>query len=127
MKYEYTSVTGKYEIEVDEQFYNILHEMDKRERNSNRKYYRHNPISLSSVDYGGKWMDDGTDILGDLIDAETVRSVLSCLSERQQHLIKECCLVGWTFVDLARQKGVTEGAIRHAVERAKKRIENLSR
>jgi len=123
MKYEYKSVTGKFEVEVDEQLYEVLSEMDRKEHNAERKHYRHNPISLSCVDPDEAWMEDDTNILGDLIDKESVRHILSCLSERQQYLIKECCLEGRTFVDLAREKGVTEGAIRHAVERAKRRIQ----
>jgi len=125
MKYQYKTVMGKYEIEVDEQLYNILDAMDREERNAYRKYYGHNPISLSDVDFDGEWMADGTDILGDLVDSETVLCALSCLSERQQYRMKKCCLDGWTFVDLATKESVTEDAIRRAVERAKKRVKTL--
>ena len=123
MKYKYMSVIEKYEVEVDEQFHEILIEMDKKERNSERKHYRHNPISLSCVDPDEAWMKDDTNILNDLIYKESVLHILSCLSERQKYLIMECCLKDRTFVDLAREAHVTEGAIRHAVERAKSRIQ----
>jgi len=125
MNYIYKTVMGNHEIEVDEQLYNILDALDREEHNADRKYYRHNPISLSCIDCDGKWMDDGSDILGDLVDEEAARNILSCLTEQQQYRIKKCCLDGWTFTDLAIKEGVSEDAIRYAVERAKKRIKIL--
>jgi len=67
MKYEYRSVTGKYNIEVDERFNEIMMAMDTEEEISQSKYERprHDRprnISLDSVDYEGKWFDDGTDV-----------------------------------------------------------------
>ena len=125
MKYQYKTVKGKIEVEVDEQLYGIFDAMDWEERNSYRKHYDHNPIALNCVDYEGEWMDDGTDILGDLVDSESALFALSCLSERQRYRIIKCCLDGWTFTDLAIKEGVTEDAIRYAIERAKKRIKTL--
>lgn len=55
-------------------------------------------------------------------DDEYIDNLLACLSERQQYLIRKCFLEGWTYTDLAKLEGKDESAIRHAVERAKKKL-----
>jgi len=72
MKYTYITATGKIEIEVDEQLHEILIGLDNKERNSDRKHSRRNPISLESAVYEGEWFSDGADILGDLIRTEDI-------------------------------------------------------
>jgi len=124
MKYEYVTATGKHEIEVNEQFYDLLLAMDREEYNSDRKHNRRKPVSLEGADYEGDWFADGSDLLAVLIESETINEALSCLSERQQYLITKCCLEGCSYVYLAAQESLTEGAIRHAVERAKRRLKN---
>lgn len=57
-----------------------------------------------------------------LIKEEGVAQIMSCLSERQQYLIQKCFLEGWSCTDLAALEGKDESAIRHAVDRAKKKL-----
>jgi RNA polymerase sigma-70 factor (ECF subfamily) len=57
--------------------------------------------------------------------AESVAGIMSCLSKRQRYLVQKCLLDGWSYTDLAAEEGVTEGAIRHAVNRACKRMEKF--
>jgi len=128
MKYEYTSVTGKYEIEIDEQFYDILHEMDREERNADRKYYRNNPIPLSNIDFDGKWMDDGTDILGDLIEAEDrerLYTALTQLTDNQQALIKLVFFEGVTPSEIAQRDSVDKSAISHRLALIYTKMKNI--
>lgn len=53
---------------------------------------------------------------------DSVAQLLSCLSERQQYLIRKCFLEGWSYTDLAALEGKDESAIRHAVNRAIARL-----
>ena len=55
LKYEYRSVTWKYEVEVDERFNEILLELDRKDDNADRKHSRRLPISLEGADYEGEW------------------------------------------------------------------------
>ncbi|WP_414716665.1 sigma factor-like helix-turn-helix DNA-binding protein [Syntrophomonas wolfei] len=47
---------------------------------------------------------------------------MSHLTERQQYLIRQTCLEGWKYTELAALEGVDESAIRHAVNRAKNKL-----
>jgi DNA-directed RNA polymerase specialized sigma24 family protein len=125
MKYRYNTVTGNHEIEVDEQLHAVLQAMDREEYNSDRKYRRHNPVSLSSADYDGEWMEDETDVLSDLIQAESqeyVYTILAQLAIDQQILIERIFFNNEKIVDIARTAGVTEEAIRDRLRKIYKRL-----
>ena len=129
MKYEYKTVTGKHEIEVDEQFYDILFAMDTEEFNSNRKHSRRWPISLENADYDGDWFEDGTDILGDLIEAESravLHRALAELPPSQAELIRAIA-AGISPAEYARKKGVSKAAVSQQLERARKNLEKTLR
>ena len=125
MKYEYITATDKTEIEVDERFYEILVSLDKEQFNSDRKHSRRYPVSLGKMEYEGEWLSDGTDILDYIVIDEAVKEAMSCLSERQQYLIRKICLEGWKYTELAALEGKDESAIRHAAKRAKTRLKKF--
>ena len=50
---------------------------------------------------------------------------MACLSERQQYLIRKCFMEGWSYTDLAALEGKDESAVRHAVDRAKKKLREV--
>ncbi len=57
-----------------------------------------------------------------LIKKESVAQIMSCLNDRQQYLIRKCFLEGWSYTDLAALEGKDESVIRHAVDRARKKL-----
>jgi len=60
-----------------------------------------------------------------LIQSEVISQAMSCLSERQQYLIRKCWLEGWSYTDLAALEGKDESAIRHAVDRVRKKLKKF--
>jgi len=125
MKYEYITVTGKNEIEVDERFYDILLAMDKEEYNSNRKHSRRHPLSLEGMDFEGEWFADGTDILGDLIKKENNEQLawaLSQLTADQQMLIQQVFFHHIAPSEIAWREGVDKSSVSHRLNRAQKRM-----
>jgi len=114
MKYEYINATGKIEIEVDEQFYDILLALDREEFNSDRKHARRHPLSLEEMEYEGDWLSDGADILSDLIkseDSERLHKALASLTSSQQALLERVYAKNEKIVDIARKMGVSQPAI----------------
>ena len=92
MKYKYINVTGANEIEVSEQFNDILTGMDNDEQNSNRKHSRRHPLSLESAEYEGDWFLDDADPLDILIKKEEIKRLhiaLSILTDDQQKLVQQ--------------------------------------
>ena len=125
MKYEYTGVTGKTEIEVDERFYELLIALDQEEFNSDRKHSRRHPISLEGADYEGEWFSDGTDVLGDLIKKESyenLHTALLQLTPAQQELIEQIYFNDIPPSEIARRCGVDKSAISHRLSLIYKKI-----
>jgi len=125
MKYQYKTVEGKIVIEVDEQLFNILDAMDREERNADRRYNHHNPISLSSADYEGEWMKDETDILGDLVhaeDRERLCKTLAQLTHDQQKLIERIVRNNEKIVEIAQVLGVSHQAISQQLMTVRKKL-----
>ena len=128
MKYEYITATGKTEIELNEQFYEILITLDKEEYNSDRKHSRRNPQSLEDADYEGEWFSDNTDLLGDLIRTEScerLNKAILQLTASQQVLIQQIYFEGALPSEIAKQEGVDKSAISHRLNRIHKRLKNI--
>ena len=128
MKYAYITATGKTEIEVDEQFYDLLITMDHEEYNADRKHSRRHPIALDAVGYEGLWLSDNADLLGDLIRAEShdrLRAALQKLSPEQQMLIKRIYFKNEKIVNIARMEGVSEAAVRNRLKKIYARLNKI--
>lgn len=125
MKINYKNADGKIiELEVSEEVGTFYLESIDAEKKNDRKNSRPDRHSqLSAFEYEDiRFYSDGTDLLADLIESEVIVHAMSCLNERQQYLIRKCLLEGWSYTDLAAMEGKDESAIRHAVDRAKKKL-----
>lgn len=125
MLINYKNADGKIiELEVAEEigtFYLESIDAEKKNDRRNSRPDRHSQLSTFSYE-DARYFSDGTDLLADLIESEAVRNAMACLSERQQYLIRKCFMEGWSYTDLANLEGKDESAIRHAVDRAKKKL-----
>ncbi|NMA72686.1 MAG: hypothetical protein GX963_00680, partial [Bacteroidales bacterium] len=125
MKIEYKLANGKMiEIEVSKDVGEFYLESLKEEESNNRansRSERHTQLSTFTWE-SAEFFDAGIDLHHDLAEAERIRKALSELTERQQYLIFKCFFEGWSYTDLAALEGKDESAIRHAVNRAKKKL-----
>ena len=128
MLINYKNADGKtIALEVSDEigtFY--LESIDAENKNDrkNSRPDRHSQLSTFSYE-DARYFSDGTDLLADLIESEAVRNAMACLSERQQYLIRKCFMEGWSYTDLAALEGKDESAVRHAVDRAKKKLREV--
>ncbi len=128
MKIKYKNANGKIiELEVSEEvgtFYLESIEAEKKNDRKNSRPDRHS--QLSTFQYEDiRFFSDGTDILADLIESETINHAMSYLNERQQYLIQKCCLEGWSCTVLAALEGKDESTIRGTINRAKNKLKNI--
>ena len=128
MKINYRTADGKtIELEVPDDvgsFYIDSVGAEKKNDRRNSRPDRHSQLSTYSYE-DARYFSDGTDLLADLIDSETVSRAMANLTERQQYLIRKIYLEGWKFTEIAALEGVDESAIRHAVKRAKERLKKV--
>jgi len=128
MKYQYKSVTGNNEIEVNDDWSRVLLDLDNEETNSDRKHSRRNPVSLEGAEYEGEWFADGTDLLADLIEAESLerlRAALAQLTPAQRELVEQVYFNGIPPSEIARRGGVDKSAISHRLELIYKKLKNI--
>jgi RNA polymerase sigma-70 factor (ECF subfamily) len=140
MKIRFTDASGETtELEISKDYHasltvdvstevgTVYQESITAEKSNDRRNSR--PDRHTSLDTFGyedaRFFGDGSDFLGDIIIAEDIADIMSCLSNRQRYLVQKCLLDGWSYTDLASKEGVTEGAIRHAVNRACKRMKKF--
>lgn len=128
MKINYKDADGKIiDLDVSEEvaaFYLESIETEKKNDRRNSRPDRHSQLSTFNYE-DARFFSDSSDILAALIESETICNAMACLNQRQQYLIRKCFLEGWSYTDLAAQEGKDESAIRHAVNRAKKKLKNF--
>ena len=128
MLINYKDVNGKtIELEVSDEvgkFYLESIDAEKKNDRKNSRPDRHSQLSTFNYEHA-RYFSDGTDLLADLIESELISHAMACLSDRQQYLIHKCFLEGWSYTELAALEGKDESAIRHAVDRAKKKLREV--
>jgi len=118
MKYTYTTATGIEEIEVDEQFNDLLTAMDKDQFNSDRKHGRHNSISLESCEYEGEWFKDKYDSICEVEFTIDLERAEASLTDLQQHCFTETKRNGKTQQEVAVEIGISRSTVQQAVDGA---------
>jgi RNA polymerase sigma factor (sigma-70 family) len=124
MMYKYDTAFGDTNIEVDEQYYNLLSALDEDENNNNRRHSRRHPISLENAEYEGEWFQDNADSIGDAEAAIDMEQALASLTELQRGCFTEVKISGRGYrevaADLGKSRSVVEKAVKGAIEKLKK-------
>ncbi len=122
-KYRYGFVDGTEEIEISEEWFDLLREMDREELNSNRRETRRH-TSLESLDYEGEEFAAEGDAETALLEKESEReaeAMLSSLTEVQRRRVK-LRMEGRTYREIAMLENVDARAIEKSVRGAGKKI-----
>ena len=120
MKIKYEFVNGEIsEIEVDDCYGEILKEFNRKQRNSNRVYRRHN-YSLESAMYQGE--DYGKEDQGLLEILELLDSVTDV--QKKRILLK---IQGYNSTEIAEMEGgnSTPQSVRKSIAIVRKKLEQL--
>lgn len=129
MKFKYQSVTETVEIEVSEEWGNILIDLDRQEYNNNQTETRRH-CSLEALNLDDALLPSDVDVLGSLIEAQGVKEIYDAIYQlKPQHrdLILNVCLGGVSTEEYAARCGVTPGAISQRKNTAIKNLKKLLR
>ncbi len=127
MKISYQFCNETIEIEVDEEWANVLHELDRVEYNANHRETRRH-CSLDALNLDDAFLPSEDDTERDAIrniEAGRLHEALAQLEPRQRYLIEEIYLKERRLVDLAAELGIDKSAVRHALDRAHKRLKKI--
>jgi RNA polymerase sigma-70 factor (ECF subfamily) len=146
MKIRYTSVTGQtHEIEVSEEWGEIILELDRKEYNVNRKETRrHNSLdgydyidgqadtnphlSRDAFEFKNSICSESAEIAADLESKYTrqhIRNTVGRLKPKQRELITAIYFNGVSVNDYAKREGVDHSAISHRLHTAYKALNKL--
>lgn len=116
-------------VEVTDELYDILTEMDKEEKYGNRSETRRH-VSLESLlekavepSVTDEYFSD--DILGNM-DNEQLQERLICLTDKQKVVIIKAVIEGMSFREIAREMGLNKDTIREQYWAAIKKLQEFS-
>lgn len=126
MLIQYTFVTGEcIEIEVPDGIGEVSITIDKGIHNHNRKETRRHR-SMGQLEDQGVQFPDETQNIASVVDMQETRNKLQAairkLLPHQRELIFYVFFEGRSITDMAREAGVTEGAIRHRLRKIYKKL-----
>lgn len=125
VKYEFASET--IEIEVTEEWGNMLVDLSRKEYNNNQTETRRH-ISLDGMDYEGELFTDDTDIEYLLIqnqNSETLHEAIWTLLPQQKELLRKVYFEGRTIVSIAQEEGVSKQSVHERLNRALKKLKKV--
>ena len=130
MKIEYKFVTGeKVYVDVNEEFKNIIHELDNELKNNNRKETRRHE-SLNSLDKDKKIADMTADVLEDVLkklDIDKLYDAIAKLKPQEQELIHKLYLVNnpMTQKQYANYLGIKVKSVQEKSRRIRRKLKVL--
>lgn len=131
MKFKYHFANETVEIDVSEEWCNILVDLDRAEYNNNhtetRRHYHIEACEYEGEDYGAE--DSSLAALFEDVSLEDrLPAAISKLQPQQQELIQRVFFNGERLVDIAAQEGVSKAAISRRLSKIYASLEkNLSR
>lgn len=125
IKYEFANETV--EIEVTDDWGDILIDLDRQEYNIDHKETRRH-CSLEAYNQDDALLPSDEDVFMDFIrkeDSRRLQSAISKLESRQKQLIQQVFFEGRRYADIAREEGKDPSTIRQATERALKKMKKF--
>ena len=122
MKIKYQFATETVEIEVSDDWGNLVIDLDRQEYNNDRKETRRH-ISLDAAEFEGEVFAVEDPSLESFADNYDLQQAIAKLTDNQRRIIVGHFFEDISYVDLAKELGVTEAGVRQAANRALKQIQ----
>ncbi len=124
MKIKYQFVNESIEIEVDEEWANVVIELDRLERNSNQTETRRH-CSLDGLNLDDAYLPSDVDVEKEVLaglEAASLHEAIGKLLPCQQELVKRVFFGREKIATIAKEEGVDEAAIRGRLQRIYKKL-----
>lgn len=122
MKIKYQFATETVEIEVSEDWGNLVIDLDRQEYNNNHAETRRH-ISLNTALYEGDVFAVEDASLESFAENYDLQQAIAKLTDNQRRIIVGHYFEGITYVALAAELGIAEANVRKAAKRALKQIQ----
>ena len=121
MKIKYAFADETVEIEVSEEWGNILIDLDRQEYNNDHAETRRH-VSYDALDFDGDALAVEDPALTTYTEQDALREAIGQLTPNQQDIIRAYYFEGRTFTEIAQALGVGVSSVTRAAERAKKTL-----
>lgn len=129
MKIQYSYCDGQsISIEVEDSLGEIIIQLEKEEYNANRRETRRHESYSNDNDKRDTLADPAANVEIDMIRAvenNRLYQAVQALQPRQQELVRHIYFENRRIADIARQQGVTEGAVRDRLRKIHERLKKL--
>lgn len=124
MKIKYKFATETVEIEVSEDWGNLVIDLDRLEYNNDHAETRRH-ISYDALDFDGDALAVEDPALAAYSEQDALREAIQQLTPNQQYIIRAYYFEGRTFTEIAQTLGVGVSSVSRAAERAKKTLKKF--
>jgi len=121
MKIKYQFATETVEIEVTDDWGNLLIDLDRQEYNNDHAETRRH-ISLDAAIYEGETFAVEDSCLEHFAENYDLHQAVASLTEHQRKIIVGHYFEGRTYVALGQELGISEASVRKAADRAMKQL-----
>ena len=121
MKIKYQFATETVEIEVADDWGNLVIDLDRQEYNNDHTETRRH-VSYDALDFDGDALAVEDPALTAYTEQDDLRAAIARLTPNQQYIIRAYYFEGRTFTDIAQTLGVSVSSVTRAAERAKKTL-----
>ena len=122
MKIKYQFATETVEIEVSDDWGNLVIDLDRQEYNNDHKETRRH-ISLDAAEFEGEVFAVEDPSLESFADNYDLQRAIAKLTDNQRRIIVGHYFEGLNYVALAQELGIAEANVRKAANRALKQIQ----
>ena len=124
MKIKYKFATETVEIEVADDWGNLVIDLDRQEYNNDHTETRRH-VSYDALDFDGDALATEDRTLTAYADNDALREAIRQLTPNQQYIIRAYYFEGRTFTEIAQALGVGVSSVTRAAERAKKTLKKF--
>ena len=121
MKIQYNFVTETVEIEVPDDWGNLVIDLDRQEYNNNHAETRRH-YSLDALAFEGEEYGKVDQAMHNLIEYQDLREAVSKLTDQQQYIIINHYYLGRSYTEIAKELGISIPCVTKCAERARKQI-----
>ena len=124
MKIKYQFATETVEIEVSDDWGNLVIDLDRQEYNNNHAETRRH-VSYDALDFDGDALAVEDPALTTYTERDALREAIEHLTLNQQYILRAHYFEGRTFTEIAQALGVGVSSVTRAAEQAKKTLKKF--
>ena len=124
MKIKYQFATETVEIEVADDWGNLVIDLDRQEYNNNHAETRRH-VSYDALDFDGDALAVDDPALTTYTERDALREAIEHLTLNQQYILRAHYFEGHTFTEITQALGVGVSSVTRAAKRAKKTLKKF--